>query len=45
MRSIGRLDKLSSPNISATKSCPANTPEIKRIEVPEFPIFSLFVGA
>ena len=44
-RSIGRLDRLSSPNISASKSWPAKTPEIKRIDVPELPISSLFFGA
>ena len=44
-RSIGRFDKLSSPTIVAAKSCPASTPEIKRMEVPEFPMFSVFVGA
>ena len=37
-----RFDKLTSPNISTLKSCPAKTPEIKRIDVPEFPISSLF---
>ena len=44
-RSIGRLDKLSSPNISAAKSWPAKTPEIKRIEVPELPMSNLLCGA